>query len=116
MSAISRSAGATADRSSVSACRQTLQPVDEAIDVLVRLVHEVAHLLAAVRLQRACQHAGQCLEAFSSGVCRCTPALRRNVPERGNALGPVHTIFPSANGVETAPIEARDDGRTGCLA
>ena len=75
MSAISRSAGATADRLSVSACRQALQQVDEAIDVLVRLVHEVAHLLAAVRLQRACQHAGQCLETFSSGVCTGTPAL-----------------------------------------
>ncbi|MDP3347668.1 MAG: helicase associated domain-containing protein [Hydrogenophaga sp.] len=34
----------------------------------------------------------------------------------GLRLGPVHTIFPSANGLKTAPIEARDDGQTGCLA
>jgi hypothetical protein len=32
------------------------------------------------------------------------------------SLGSVHTIFPSANGLKTAPIEARDDGQTGCLA
>ena len=31
-------------------------------------------------------------------------------------LGPVHTIFPSAEGLKTAPIEACDDGQTGCLA
>ena len=31
-------------------------------------------------------------------------------------LGPVHTIFTSANGVKAAPIEARDDAKAGALA
>ena len=31
-------------------------------------------------------------------------------------LGPVHTIFVSANGVKTAPIEARDNAKAAALA
>ncbi|WP_409559708.1 metal-dependent hydrolase [Hydrogenophaga sp.] len=33
-----------------------------------------------------------------------------------DGLGPVHPVFPSANGLQTAPIKARDDGQTGRLA
>jgi hypothetical protein len=32
------------------------------------------------------------------------------------SLGPVPTIFISANEVQTAPIKAHDDGKAGCLA
>ncbi|MBU7575889.1 MAG: RNA polymerase sigma-70 factor [Hydrogenophaga sp.] len=49
-------------------------------------------------------------------VQRNPDKLARIAVALGRDLGPVDPIFPNANGLKTAPIEARDDGQTGGLA
>lgn len=49
---------------------------------------------------------------YNQAVADAQSRLQARVME----LGPVNTIFPSANGLKTAPIQVRDDGQTRGLA